>query len=67
MSALSSVFAARADAACCMLLLQVLRINSEAFRAGMVCSDSEPQPSLLLREESVHLLPGPVTQLADDW
>lgn len=51
-------------AGCCP---QVLRINSEALRAGISCSEGEPQPPLLTREESVHLLPGPVTQLGDDW
>lgn len=41
-----------------------MRLNTDAVLAAQT---AEQQPSLLLREDSVQLLPGPLNQLTDDW
>lgn len=46
-----------------LCVLQVMRLNPEAVCAART---AEQQPSLLLRENSIQLLPGPLSQLTDD-
>lgn len=46
------------------VVLQVMRLDPEAVRAARTAKE---QPSLLLHESSVQLLPGPLSQLSDDW
>jgi hypothetical protein len=41
-----------------------MRLNADAVRAARTAED---QPSLLQREDSIQLLPGPLSQLTDDW
>jgi hypothetical protein len=43
---------------------QVIRLSPEAVCAART---AEEQPSLLLREDSIQLLPGALSQLTDDW
>lgn len=43
---------------------QVMRLSPEAICAACTAED---QPSLLLREDSIQLLPGALSQLTDDW
>jgi hypothetical protein len=61
-----------------LLLLQFLRVDSEAVASGLaaVGASSRPAPadpaaavaaSLTLREENMPLLPGAATDLQDDW
>lgn len=42
----------------------VVRLDPAAVAAART---AEEQPSLLLREDSIQLLPGPLSQLTDDW
>jgi hypothetical protein len=44
--------------------IQVMRLSADAVRAART---AEEQPSVLLREDSIQLLPGPLSQLTDDW
>jgi len=47
-----------------LLNVQQVRLNQDTVQAA--CSAQE-QPSLLLRDDSIQLLPGPLSQLTDDW
>lgn len=44
--------------------MQLVRLEQGAVAAART---AEAQPSLLLREDSIQLLLGPLSQLTDDW